>query len=589
MRRLPLGGRKISPRAVTLRVEGLENRLLLTATLPTIYAVPQAISRPLSPAQQAEVPSGYTTDIPSVTPAGVAGPATSVAYTPAQIRQAYGINQLSETGAGQTIAIVDAYDLTTANITKYLTTFDNQFGLPAANLTVATPEGIPTNLNSGWETEIALDVEWAHAIAPAANILLVETLSASYQDLLDGVLYAAQQGAAQVSMSWGGSEFSDAADETAADSYFQTPGVTFVASSGDTASQVDYPAASPYVVGVGGTSLYLNSSGNYSSESAWADGGGGVSALEAQPTYQEGFSTSTNRAIPDVAFDADPSTGVYIYDNGFGVVGGTSVGAPQWAGLFALANQGRVADGEATLGPTQTTTETNPNYGTNTLLYQLAGGTSYTNPNGDYHDVTTGSNGHPATTGYDLATGLGSPVANQLIPNLITPPTQQIGGGGGGGLPTIGDFGFEAVPVGNGSYVYDPTGSAWTFATSAGLAGNNSGFSGGNGPAPQGAQVAFLQQVGTISQSVSGWAAGSYTISFDAAQRGNVVNQQQDFDVLIDGKVVSTFTPTGSTYQVYTTSSFTVTAGAHTIEFLGLNGSGGDNTALLDDVTVASA
>ena len=156
-------------------------------------------------------------------------------------------------------------------------------------------------------------------------------------------------------------------------------------------------------------------------------------------------------------------------------------------------------------------------------------------------------------------------------------------------VPTIGDYGFEQVQVGAGNFQYNPSGSAWTFSTNSGLSANGSGFTANNPPAPQGNQVAFLQSYGTITQSVAGWAAGSYTISFDAAQRGNQASSAEDFEVLIDGKVVSTFKPVGATYQAETTASFTVTAGAHAIEFVGLDSVGGDNTALIDDVTVATA
>jgi hypothetical protein len=156
-------------------------------------------------------------------------------------------------------------------------------------------------------------------------------------------------------------------------------------------------------------------------------------------------------------------------------------------------------------------------------------------------------------------------------------------------VPTIGDSGFETVAVGNG-FAIDPTGSAWTFSgvagNGSGVAGNNSPFTSGNPNAPQGTQVGYLQSTGTITQSVAGWAAGSYTISFDAAARGNW-GGLNNFEVLIDGIVVGTFEPTTTSYQIYTTNVFTVASGTHTIEFLGLNTAGGDDTDFLDNVTVA--
>ena len=474
MRRPSSRGRSKSPRASAFRVDGLEDRCLLSAAplaslapLADMYFHPQVES----------MSTASTTAGPAVGPPGSFIPAVS-GFSPAQITSAYGVNQVTENGAGQTIAIVDAYDLSISAVTTDLTAFDTQFNLPAPpKFTVSVPTN-PTP-NSGWALEIALDVEWAHAIAPGASILLVETPSASGSDLLTGVQAAATTpGVSVVSMSWGGDEFTD---QSTYDSYFETPGVSFVAATGDTPAAVYWPATTPYVTAVGGTSLSLGTGSSYGSESAWYAGGGGISTQETLPSYQSGIVNSTidpsgYRAVPDVAYVADLNTGVAVYNGGWTVVGGTSVGAPQWSALFALADQGRVAAGEATLGISSTYA-----YGANTLLYQLAGSTSYTNPHGDFHDVTTGNNGHPAMTGYDLATGLGSPVANHLIPDLISPGSSL-----GSTVPTIGDFGFEQVQVGAGNFQYNPSGSAWTFSTNSGLSANGSGFTANNPPGSPG-------------------------------------------------------------------------------------------------------
>ncbi len=140
--------------------------------------------------------------------------------------------------------------------------------------------------------------------------------------------------------------------------------------------------------------------------------------------------------------------------------------------------------------------------------------------------------------------------------------------------------------MGAGQFQYDPAGSAWTFSDSAGISANGSGFTWANPPAPEGSQVAFLQVTGSFSQSVAGWAAGTYTLSFEAAQRAYQVSQQ-DFEVLVDGVVISTFTPSGTSYRNYTTAAFTVSAGSHTITFQGLDSAGGDNTAFVDEIAVA--
>jgi hypothetical protein len=343
------------------------------------------------------------------------------------MRAAYGVSQISfngtaGTGAGQTIAIVDAYN--DPDIISDANSFSSEFGLQPFNvsggptLKVLNETGgtsLPANSSpGGWDVEESLDVEWAHSIAPNANIILFEANSNSYSDLLKAVSTAAHYaGVSAVSMSWGGGESSS---ETGYDSYFLTPsghqGVTFLAATGDDGTPANYPAFSPNVVAVGGTSLDINSSGTYISETPWDNStgadGGGISRYESQPSYQTGKvngTSSTQRTVPDVSMDADPDTGVYVldsYDGGYFQVGGTSLSTPMWAGLIAIANQGRALDGESSLnGLTQTLPE----------LYNL--------PSSDFHDVTTGSNGtYSATDGYDLTTGLGTPVANLLVPAL---------------------------------------------------------------------------------------------------------------------------------------------------------------------------
>ncbi len=347
---------------------------------------------------------------------------------PAQIRHAYGFDQLtcsftgtfgSSTlcGYGQTIAIVDAFD--DPNIENDLGVFSSEFGLPSCTtangcFVKATPQGLPRT-DQGWALEISLDVEWVHAIAPGAKILLVEAKSNSFSSLLGAVDYAASQsGVHQVSMSWGGSEFSS---EASYDGHFQVSGVSFSASSGDSGTGIIWPAVSPYVVGVGGTTLNVDSLGNVQGETAWSGSGGGVSAYESIPTYQNGFNQYAGRGVPDVSYDADPNTGVPVLDtfgyqgsSGWFQVGGTSVGAPQWAAALAIANGGGAA-------------LSSQSFGTETSLYKAAGGTSYNLNNIYYRDITSGSNGAcgsicTAAPGYDFVTGLGSPLSNNLIPYL---------------------------------------------------------------------------------------------------------------------------------------------------------------------------
>lgn len=360
------------------------------------------------------------------------------AFQPAQVRHAYGIDQLSGDGSGQTIAIVDAYH--DANIAADVDHFDQQFastltagsqslydayGAASSFLSVVNQTGGTTypsaDGSGGWQLETALDVQWAHVVAPKANILLVEASSSSFGNLFTAVNYAAQH-ASTVSMSWGAYEFSG---EASWDTYFSSyPNVTFVGAAGDAGGRVIYPAASPYVVAVGGTNLKVDSSSAWSSESAWSAGGGGVSRYESQPAYQVGVVptsvTTTKRSTPDVAYDGDPNTGFAIYSSatyypyypfsfgrqsGWFQIGGTSAGAPQWAGLVALADQARTSD-QGALGSS----------GTLAAIYQNSPTTLGAQT--DFHDVTSGSNGFSAVTGYDRATGVGSPKADQIVPAL---------------------------------------------------------------------------------------------------------------------------------------------------------------------------
>lgn len=408
--------RRVRPFVLPLRLEELEGRLVPSTS-------------PLNPVA---TPDFGVLTASTATPSGL--PGQPAGFSPQQISQAYGFNQITFSngtivgnGSGQTIAIVDAYSQ--PNIASDLASFDSTYGLAAPpKFTVVNQTGgssLPTS-DTNWGVEESLDVEWAHAMAPGANILLVEANSSSYSDLMTAVSYAANQtGVSVVSMSWGGSEWSG---ETSYDSYFTTPtghnGVTFVASTGDSGSSgaPEYGSVSPNVLAVGGTQLTLNSTGGYGSETGWSGSGGGISAYESQPSYQNGVvtQTSTMRAVPDVSYNASSNSPYAVYDSsGYGgwiEVYGTSAGAPQWSALVAIADQGRALNGLGTLdGPSQTLP----------ALYKL--------PTSDFHDITTGSNGaYSAGVGYDLVTGIGTPIANDVVAGLVsygssssTPPSNQ--------------------------------------------------------------------------------------------------------------------------------------------------------------------
>lgn len=341
----------------------------------------------------------------------------SVGYTPAQIRHAYGFDQMWLNGGGQTIAIVDAYDNPT--IASDLRVFDRTFGLPDPPHFTKVNQVGGTRLpapDAGWSGEIALDVEWSHAIAPQANILLVEANSNSLVDLYTAVDFARHQpGVVTVSMSFGGSE---GGYETSVDSILTTPaghiggsglpgGITFVASSGDYGAPSLYPAYSPNVLAVGGTSLYLDNQGNYLGEVGWSGSGGGISQLEPEPAYQYSVQNTGMRTSPDVSYNADPSTGFYIFNTagsgGWSVIGGTSAGAPQWAALMALVAQARAYYLGA--GSLDGVSQTLP------AIYS-------SQMSGDFNDITAGYNGYYAGPGYDLVTGLGTPYAPWVVTDL---------------------------------------------------------------------------------------------------------------------------------------------------------------------------
>src|SRR5271157_2334223 len=240
--------------------EALESRQLLSTTTSSTPNLSSIVAQ---------------TDL-QIVPLAVSGP---TGYNPQQIQSAYGINQIkfsggtvTGNGAGQTIAIVDAYN--DPNITSDLATFDTKFGLSAPPSFKVDNLGASTT-NAGWALEESLDVEWAHAVAPGANIVLVEAPSASLSSLFSAVSSASKlPGVSVVSMSWGTTEFWG---ESAYDSIFKHTGVTFVAASGDSGawSGPTYPSVSPNVLAVGGTTLTIAANSNYGSETGWSDSTGG--------------------------------------------------------------------------------------------------------------------------------------------------------------------------------------------------------------------------------------------------------------------------------------------------------------------------
>lgn len=381
---------------------------LLAATLPLMAQAPASGHVMSPPVRVANVPQT---------------PAKPTGLLPRQVRAAYGFNQIGNLGAGVTIALVDAYD--DPNIASDLAFYANYFGFTPCNFTKVK---LGTVQGQGWDLEESLDVQQACALAPQANIVLVEAVSNEGSDLYAAVQVATQPpyNADVVSMSWGGGEYSTETDDD--QTYFCniTNGnghpVTFFASSGDGGHGVGYPAASHCVIAVGGTELTLSTATplpnplelDYGHETAWSGSSGGVSQFEPQQSWQNPacaeWSTS-NRCVPDISSVA---FNIPVYDtysfSGWVSVEGTSISSPDWASFVALVNSERLKNGGTTVSQLAQDLYN---------LYYNSG--NYAN---DFHDIATGNNGScgsqcQAITGYDLVTGIGTLQAQHLITPLV--------------------------------------------------------------------------------------------------------------------------------------------------------------------------
>lgn len=386
--------------------------------------------------------------------APLAGTGAVTTYSVAQVRAAYGFGalpavgakpsgvQAAQLGAGQTVYVVGAKH--NPNVAAELASFNQKFGLPACAakvlpvttglpLAAASPavgcelwvaystasggiSAVAPAYDAGWATEIALDVQWVHAIAPLARIVLVEAPDASVNSLLGAIRLANSMGPGVVSMSFGAQE---GAWTASVDSAFAAAGMTYLAATGDSGAGVNWPSVSSNVIAVGGTTLTYSGSGSRS-EVSWSGTGGGTSSFVAVPAYQKssvpGTGSLVRRTVADVAMNADPATGQYVavMQPGSSAVqwisaGGTSLAAPMWAGLVAVANAGRqqaalplVAGGHA-------------------LLYGQIGAVA-SNYASSFADIRLGSHGVCSTCsagpGYDQLTGLGTPNASALV-NLL--------------------------------------------------------------------------------------------------------------------------------------------------------------------------
>jgi subtilase family serine protease len=386
-------------------------------------------------------------------------------YSPQEMRNAYDVTPLLKagfTGKGQTIVIIDSFGSPT--LVSDLKTFDAGYGLPdPPSVKQLAPLGsVPFNPNNGdqvsWAEETSLDVQWSHALAPAANIVVLTSPVSETQGVQGMPQFLALEKYALdhhlgkiISQSWSTTENTlfDKSSEFVFDQFeafykqAAREHMSVFASTGDSGTAnvdvagniypfptVGYPASSPYVTAVGGTSLYADTKGNYQSETVWNDlatqgfdlsaTGGGISQFFKEPEYQKDTlpravqkELKGQRGLPDISYNADPFTSVPVYlgflggaSNGFYLFGGTSEGTPQWAGITADANQ----------------YAHHPLGFLNPALYQI--GKNPSEARQSYHDITLGNNGtdkmtgYQATPGWDAATGWGTPKVKELVEEL---------------------------------------------------------------------------------------------------------------------------------------------------------------------------
>jgi subtilase family serine protease len=336
-------------------------------------------------------------------------------YCPNNLQTTYGTASIPSAngGAGKTIVIVDAFGYTKAE--NDLGVYSSTFGLPACTvvsgcLTIVNQNGLttplpgnPTGSNQGWELETMLDLEAAHSMAPNAHLVLVQATNNSNTNLYKAVVTGTGMGDI-VTDSWGGGEF---AGETTEDSTFASNNKPVLFSSGDNGAPAQYPCASPNVTCVGGTTLNVNSNYVRTTETGWSGSGGGCSEYEPSVSWQNPASAPSIlsvahncgvRAVPDIAADADPNTGIWVYASLYcGAssvcgVGGTSLASPLMAGIFADIMASRTAFSQPQL-----------DNNLNSVIYAAV----LRNYAYFFYDVTSGNNGFAAGTGFDLVTGLG--------------------------------------------------------------------------------------------------------------------------------------------------------------------------------------
>ena len=499
----------------------------------------------------------------------MAASTTVSTYSPAQIRAAYGLPALptagasisaamaARLGAGQTIYIVNAKH--NPNVIAELAAFNTKFGLPACTTkTIAVTATLPLApasataceisvvynnaaggmtanapaYDAGWATEIALDVQWAHATAPLARIVLIEAADASLNSLLGGVKLANAMGPGVVSMSFGANEGSYTAS---VDGAFGAANMTYLAATGDSGAAVSWPSVSPKVLAVGGTTLSYTGSGARA-EVAWSGTGGGASAYVPAPSYQTkavpGAGLTTFRTVADVAFNADPSSGQYtaVMAPGSTAVkwmsmGGTSLATPQWAGLVAIGNAVRAQAAKPALGAAHA------------FFYNGIGAVPGTYA-AAFADVVQGKHGTcgscTAQRGYDQLTGLGTPNVESL-------------------LNTFANGGASAsAPVVTSAAITGQVGTALSFTVSATASGAMS-YALTNAPSGM-----VVSAAGAVTWPAP--VAGTYTVTATATDSKSGLSGKGVYTVKIEAPLPPVVSPAAITGKVGTALAYTVSA-----------------------------
>jgi kumamolisin len=432
--------------------------------------------------------------------------ATPSGYSPQQIATVYDWPSITSTASGSGVTIANATAESTNLSMSDLDTFWNQYGLPTHTVNITPVDG--TTRSTGGTIETTIDEERSGAMAPGATLDVYDADSATDQDFTDTYNTIVTDNTAQVmTTSWGEPE-ADASSTTLStdDSIFKqaaAQGISVFAAAGDNGSSdgtsnpdtADFPSSDPYVLAAGGTTLTLTSSNTRSSEIAWSSGGGAESAVFSEPSWQVGNGVPQNgfRNTSDLAMDADPNTGYSVYEAGsWSVYGGTSFVAPQLAGLWAdgVADNGGTRLGQA-----------------NQAEYGVANSANYAN---DFYDVTSGSNGaFSAGVGWDHPTGWGTPVATNLIANIVTPTT----GGGGVAAPTASNGSVttaENTAVSGTLSASGPSGAALSFAIVAQPA--------------NGSVTLTNASTGAFTYTPNSGFSGTDSFTFDASDSGGTSN-----------------------------------------------------------------